>query len=77
MRRVEGSNFHARKKERNLLEDANLVVLDAPRDIVVTQQSPHQSWRAVDAHVLVRAHQFVGIPDVIGMVMREQNAFHF
>ena len=76
VRRLKGSELHARKKERYLLEDAHLVVLDAPRYVVMAQQAPHQAWSAIDAQMLVLAHQLVSIADVVGMVVSEHYAFH-
>ena len=74
---VEGGDSHSRHFERNLLEDVHVVVLDAAGDIVVAQHPFEQLRSAIDAHVLVGAHDFVGVAHMVGVVVSENNsAYH-
>ena len=76
VRSLESCDLQAGKLKRCLDVDGLLILLDASRNVVVAQQSIHEPRGAIDANVLVFAHNLVGVAYVVGMVVCQYNAFH-
>ena len=70
------SDLQAGELKRSFDVDGLLILLDASRDVVVAQQSIHEPRSAIDANVLVFAHNLVGVAYVVGVVVGQDNAFH-